>query len=151
MIDRLLWLIYAHAIGDMALQGPWIATYKNWHNPLFVNGVEIPHYWLFVLSAHALICGACVAVAMRKPRAGVIIAVSHFFIDFSSSNGMTFVLDQGLHLLALVLTAKVFGEDSNNLREAETTYQEYYRQNDHRIITPTAKPMKKNAIGTAKA
>lgn len=107
MIDRLLWLIYSHAIGDMALQSPLIAVYKNWHNPMIVNGVEVRHYWLFVLIAHSLICGACAAVAVRWAKGGLIIAASHFLIDFASSNGMPFILDQMLHFVALVALAYI--------------------------------------------
>ena len=50
-MERFIWLIFAHFIGDIALQTSWQADNKN-------------KYW-YVMLSHCIIWTACVSVALQ--------------------------------------------------------------------------------------
>ena len=48
---NILWLIFAHYIGDWGLQNPWVAEHKG-------------KYWMVML-AHCMIWTACMSICME--------------------------------------------------------------------------------------
>ncbi len=97
-----IWLLFAHYIGDMALQSQWQATNKR-------------KYW-YVMLCHCMIWAAVICVALKylgiySDWKAIFLIVFHFVIDTwkSKTTGMNFdkgfkyvYIDQGLHLLQLL-------------------------------------------------
>ena len=104
MIEKFVWMIFAHALGDMALQTEFMGKYKSKLYPFHSNGREFPHFWVFVLSSHALTCGAVVAIITGLWWLGVLEAIFHWIIDYMSTNRrITFWQDQTLHLFSKIV------------------------------------------------
>lgn len=92
---EMAWRLFsAHAIGDMALQSEWMAKHKH----------EPEDYWFSVLSAHAIICGACVSIATGVWWLGCLEAIWHWVTDYASTHKwISFKWDQVSHLTAKVV------------------------------------------------
>jgi len=90
-----------------------MADYKKPYSHLFINGHEVMHYWVFMLTAHALTNGACVAWVTKNAKWGLFIAITHWFIDLTSSLGLPFIFDQTLHLMALIIVLFLWSDHSN--------------------------------------
>ncbi len=110
MFERIILMLFAHAVGDAALQTQWMATYKHANSPFHAHGKEYPHFWIFVLASHALTCGAMVYLfSGGLIWIGVIEAVSHFIVDYGSTHRWwNFGIDQGLHLLTKILLVLIW-------------------------------------------
>jgi len=96
-----IWLLFAHFIGDIALQGQWQADNKGTH-------------W-FVMLCHcmiytALICIALEYIGMLELWKVFFILVGHILIDTwkctyetKPENMWTLYVDQTIHLIQLVI------------------------------------------------
>ena len=70
------WLIFAHAVGDMALQSELIWNYKS--------------LYIAMMLAHSIIWGGCVGIALKyinryKLWKIVFLLAGHYLIDTTSS------------------------------------------------------------------
>ncbi len=95
----MIWLVFAHFIGDWALQSDWVAQNKG----------KYP----FVLLAHCMIWAACVCVALEYLGLFVLwhfgfLAIGHYFCDLWKCKTSTkfpdwrLYADQSFHLAQLV-------------------------------------------------
>lgn len=97
----MIWLIFAHYIGDIALQSSWQAENKRW-------------YW-YVMLSHCMIWTACVCVALEYlglfslPKVAFLIA-GHWLMDSwkarqpkLNSTWWMIYPDQAVHLIQLAV------------------------------------------------
>ena len=96
-----IWLVFAHYIGDIALQNDWLARYKC-------------QQWYAMLS-HCIIWTACTCAALEyagllQPWKVPFLIVGHFAVDRwkcgrggNSAAWKWMYVDQLLHLVQLVL------------------------------------------------
>jgi len=93
----MIWVFFAHYIGDFGLQKEWIALNKH-------------KYW-YILFAHAVLWSACVCIALEysgrfELKDATNLVIGHFMIDKytrnhtrGGPNTWIFYLDQVLHLI----------------------------------------------------
>lgn len=100
----LLFLLLAgHALCDYPLQSDFMAREKT---PLLPTdpariqpGLKSDLLWFWVLSAHALVHGGCVALLTGSAFLGLAETLSHWFIDILKCIGKTtLTTDQLLHV-----------------------------------------------------
>lgn len=90
-------LIGAHFFFDFAGQGPFMSAAKNPNTA--VPGIP----WWSVMTAHGVIHGTAVALLTGYWVLGVLEIIFHIWIDIAKCNNrITFLGDQGIHLLAKV-------------------------------------------------
>lgn len=104
MLTNFTWLIFAHAIGDMALQTDYIGKHKG----------ESP----MVMLAHCIIWTGCISIGLKyinryKPWRVFFLIIGHFIIDkissfylnydYSVSEQMINLFDQMAHLGQLII------------------------------------------------
>lgn len=102
MFEILIKLLFAHAVGDFALQSETMAYGKNRHNqPKNVPaGQKMTPTWYWWLSAPALTNGAVYYLLTGLLWIGILEAVIHFFLDLFKIEGYgTPTTDQIRHLL----------------------------------------------------
>lgn len=101
--ELLLWLIFAHFIGDWALQSDWMAQNKG-------------KYW-FVMLAHCMIWTACICVVLKltgrfDPCYDLLLLCGlHWIVDEEkcefatkdNSLGKALYIDQAFHLLQVIV------------------------------------------------
>lgn len=99
-MKELIFLIFAHHIGDIALQSDWVAMNKG-------------KYW-FVLIWHCIIWAGCICIALEyfnsfslwKP---VFLVVGHYCIDLwkcrtsKKLDEWRLIVDQMLHFIQLII------------------------------------------------
>jgi hypothetical protein len=101
-------LFCAHAVADYALQSPWMASAKSRHAPTpeaYNPTLHGPRQtiWPYVLTSHALIHGAAVALATGSVALGVCETVAHWLIDFGKCERWYGIhVDQWFHLACKV-------------------------------------------------
>ena len=106
MIEVLIKLFFAHAIGDFGLQSDVMAYGKNRHNkPKNVPvGQQPMPVWGWWLSAHALINGGVFYLFTGNIYAGIIESVFHVIIDFAKTENITNPnIDQILHIISILV------------------------------------------------
>lgn len=106
LLSTIFWLFVAHFIADYPLQNDRMGKYKNKRNPPPPpTGAQPVPVWVAFLTAHAFIHAGLVALVVGVPL-GFIYGITHWIQDYLkckyqySSN-----IDQGLHLLILVIIA----------------------------------------------
>ena len=96
VVSTLFVLLFAHALGDFALQTDYIAMHKS--------RKVAPDHWAWVLSAHSFIHGGAVFFATGSIVLGLLETITHGSIDFAKSEGkLSFNQDQLLHVACKVL------------------------------------------------
>jgi len=99
MIEILSWLLFAHAITDLALQHDYIGTYK-WR----CNNSTTKTRWVAVSVAHGMINGAGVALVTGNVYLGWAESVAHTAIDYGTTERWWgLAVDQALHFSCKVL------------------------------------------------
>lgn len=105
MIETFIALLFAHSLADFLLQTGWMVTHKR--NPL-------------VMLLHILTVAALSYAALGFNGFGVVLAIaaSHLLFDavktYWPANGWrAFLLDQGLHMVAILVAATQFPEIYN--------------------------------------
>ena len=94
-------LIIGHAVGDFALQGEFMASYKNRHSDMPFD--EGRHPWGVILTAHALIHAGLVWILTGIWYFAIAEFILHWVIDFlKSERKFSFVADQIFHVLCKV-------------------------------------------------
>ena len=89
-------LLFAHCLGDFALQNDFVANAKN-HNTLLG---KTENMWLFVLPAHAMIHAGLVFLVTGSLAMATVEFFAHTAIDFAKCDKkFGFAVDQILHLL----------------------------------------------------
>lgn len=99
-----IWLIFAHFIGDFALQSDWISLNKG-------------KYW-YLMVAHCVIWTACVCVALEYMGIlllwkAVLLCVGHVACDVWKCNSTKdfptwhFYVDQMFHILQVIIMGVV--------------------------------------------
>ncbi len=102
MILLLIKLLAGHAFGDYALQGDFIAMYKNRH----VRSPTGETIWPYVLTSHALIHGSMVFLITGNIHLGMAETLAHWLIDFGKCEKLFgFHIDQWLHIGCKLLWA----------------------------------------------
>lgn len=105
----MLWIIFAHAIGDLALQTEFIGDNK--------------FFYPMVMAAHSIIWAGCISVALKyigyyKPWKFIFLIIGHIIIDYFScyfyyctdfNPQMINFLDQLAHLCQLLFVYYVGG------------------------------------------
>ena len=104
-MNSFIWILYAHFIGDIALQSDWQAQNKN-------------KYW-YVMFAHCVIWSACISIALQYLglfalwKVGLLIS-GHWISDQIKSkhknvpeNWWMIYPDQIWHLLQCVIVYKL--------------------------------------------
>lgn len=94
----LWWMIVGHFVADYPLQSDFMATSKSpWT-------CKMPGFWPWVLTSHAAVHGAAVAMATGSIVLGMCETAAHWFIDLAKCAGFTGIhTDQCLHLACKVL------------------------------------------------
>lgn len=99
-------LLIGHAVADFALQGKFLSTAKNRHNPLsdYFGASDPPKgLWLQALAAHSLIHAGAVWLITGSVVLGFLECILHALIDFAKCEGWTsFRTDQALHFACKV-------------------------------------------------
>jgi hypothetical protein len=99
-------LCIGHAVADFALQGRFLATAKNRHNPLddyFGEKGAPKGIWIHALAAHSLIHAGTVWLVTGSAVLGFLECLFHAAIDFAKCEGWTsFRADQALHFACKV-------------------------------------------------
>lgn len=100
MLETLLALLSAHLLADFVLQTGWIVARKR-------------RWW--VMAVHILCVSAAVVLALGRiePAVLAIVVISHLAMDLIKTWWMkdsfwSFLIDQGVHLAAIILCAVVF-------------------------------------------
>lgn len=100
MITMLFRLLAGHALGDYALQGDFIANFKNRHT------ASLETIWPYVLTSHALIHGFFVYLATDSIHLGIAETIAHWVIDFCKCEKWFGIhIDQWLHIGCKILWA----------------------------------------------
>lgn len=103
-MERLFWLLAAHALADFPLQGDFLARAKDHTTELGRS------WWPIALPAHALIHGAFVARVTGSVRLGWVETVAHLLIDRAKCEGKTNIYqDQAMHVACKVAYVLVLG------------------------------------------
>lgn len=107
-ISPLFWLLFFHALADFSLQSDAMAKGKNRNRVIDQSsippGAKYVPCWPYWLTAHAMIHGGGVAIALGSVSLGIFEAISHWAIDFlKCENILTVHEDQGLHVACKVL------------------------------------------------
>ncbi len=106
ILTLLFLLIAAHALCDFAFQTDVMAYSKNRHNPMRnIQPGAIPSpFWLYWLSAHALIHGGAVALLTGSVALGLAETLLHWGIDYAKCENWTNLhQDQMLHVASKVV------------------------------------------------
>lgn len=99
LVMLLFLLIAFHFVCDYSLQSDFIAVGKNPANPQ-TNGV--PWYW--IMTSHAFVHGAAVAILTQSVLLGLAEVVIHFVIDVGKCKKLINAdQDQCLHLACKIL------------------------------------------------
>ena len=97
----MIWLIFAHFLGDFALQSSWMSEKKK-------------DYW-YINGSHAMVWTACICIALAftgeyEPWKPIFLFLGHFTIDMAKTRlkhesrmGWGMYLDQFLHLCQLFI------------------------------------------------
>lgn len=89
-------LLFAHCLGDFALQNDFVANAKNRNTKLG----QLENMWLFVLPAHAIIHAGLVFLVTGSLAVATVEFFAHTAIDFAKcEKKFGFAADQVLHLL----------------------------------------------------
>ncbi len=100
-------LLCGHAIADYALQSDFMATNKN-RNAIpkgydLVRHGPMQIFWPYVLTSHALIHGAFVALLTGSTLLGLVETAAHWIIDFGKCEKKYGIhVDQWLHIACKV-------------------------------------------------
>lgn len=93
------WLMVAHALCDFPLQGDYLASAKRRHHQNGANG-----FWVFALSAHALIHAGAVALVTGSVTLGALEFIAHWLIDCGKCEGrIDMSQDQMLHVVCKIV------------------------------------------------
>lgn len=110
MFAVLFQLLCGHALADFALQSDWIAKNKSRHgipagyDPKLHGPVQT--IWPYVLSAHALIHGASVALVTGRADLGMAETAVHWMTDFGKCEQWYGIhTDQFIHIASKILWA----------------------------------------------
>ena len=97
-----IWLVFAHFIGDFALQSSWMAENKG-------------RYW-YVMLSHSMIWAGCVSIALQYLDLFhiwkvVFLVILHMFCDFlkvSKTKDWKYIYpDQIFHFIQLLIIYRV--------------------------------------------
>lgn len=106
-------LLIGHAFADYVFQSEWMAKYKNRNRPSHVpigQRQQLTWFWVYVLTSHALVHGACVWIATDNMWLGLAETVFHWLIDFGKcENWYGIHQDQGAHIACKILWAIIAG------------------------------------------
>jgi len=105
MIENIVWLLFGHYIGDIALQSDWVATNKG-------------KYW-YVLLSHCMIWSACICIGLQF--LGIyalwkffLLFIGHFIMDSWKSrqpktpeNWWKIYPDQAFHIIQIIIVFMV--------------------------------------------
>lgn len=107
LFELIFWLLVAHAVADYALQTEWMVKSKNRHAVQPTASSDRPDLiWIHVLSAHAILHGAGVAIVTGQIWLGVAETVAHWIIDYGKGDRWYgFHTDQFLHIGAKLVWA----------------------------------------------
>ena len=103
-------LIFAHAVGDFAIQSDKMAILKNPNNmPASFAGMLSNEWWVWFLSAHAIIHGGLVFMATQSLLIGVLEVVVHWIVDLlKCKKFLTIKTDQYLHIISKVIWSVMY-------------------------------------------
>lgn len=101
----LFMLVFAHFLGDFALQNDFVAKAKNPR----LSSKEI---WPIVMMAHCMIHAGMVLVITHSLMAAMVVLVLHYVVDYYKCMGLfgtryAFAIDQALHIGLLVVIAGI--------------------------------------------
>jgi len=107
IFETILLLLFAHAVGDFALQSDSMARGKNRHafDPSKAPPGQKPcNCWFWWMTAHALVNGAMYFIFTQNIIIGIIETVAHLVIDIVKTENKTSPhQDQLLHLACAVI------------------------------------------------
>ena len=107
MVEKILWLIFAHFIGDWVLQSNWMSENKS--------------KCLFVMFAHCMVWTACISVALEFTSCYALwkvlcLVFGHFVIDLfrlwvcwksPSYSGWWLGVDQLCHIIQVIVIGMI--------------------------------------------
>lgn len=101
----LFMLLFAHFLGDFALQNDFIAKAKNPR----LSSKEI---WPIVMLAHCFIHAGMVFTITQNLKVAMLVLVLHYATDYAKCMGYfgqryAFMIDQALHISLLVAIARI--------------------------------------------
>jgi len=102
LLEVFFLFLCGHALGDFALQGDWVARYKDRHAHDTVTedqAATAQVIWPWLMSAHALQHGLLVYLVSQNTTLGFLESIAHWITDFGKcEKWYGFHFDQFIHI-----------------------------------------------------